>query len=222
MNLLDTGFSLSWQIGSGLIALYLMIYALKTAPWYKVKQDVTAINILIAMSLVLLFTWQGAASLSGSTNFHFLLMGATTLMFGWQFASLAGGMALVGLGLLGKIDWNLIGLNWLLMAILPSLIVWQLAKWAYRYLDRNFFVFVLFSGFLASSMALLISLSVTTLVLLTSEQMTWDTLQHDFVRYFPMIVLPEGFLNGMIVAVLILLKPHWLSCFQDEHYLNKK
>jgi uncharacterized membrane protein len=36
------------------------------------------------------------------------------------------------------------------------------------------------------------------------------------------MAIPEGFVNGMLILALVLMKPEWVSCFTDEQYLNGK
>ena len=51
---------------------------------------------------------------------------------------------------------------------------------------------------------------------------TLDELHYSFLPYIPMIAAPEAFLNGFIIAGLVLMKPEWVSTFSDEDYLKGK
>ena len=35
------------------------------------------------------------------------------------------------------------------------------------------------------------------------------------------MLFPEGFLNGMLMTILVVYRPEWVSSFDDREYLNK-
>ncbi len=122
------------------------VWAVRTAPWFKI-QDKEAQHVFLGMTVIVLLLWNSGASLGGGITFHLLLAALTTLMFGAQFAILCMSVALLGVTILGNAGWMAYGLNMVMMGVVPILIVWWIAILAYKYLDRNFFVFVLLNGF---------------------------------------------------------------------------
>lgn len=222
MNLQDTGFSLVWLVASWLVMLSLLSYATKTAPWHKVEADKEAQHVFLGFAVIQFFIWLFAAEIEGGVTFHFLMTTLATLMFGWQFAMFSALIAVLGISIMGQADWGLFALNWLLMGGIPILIAWALVKWSHRVLDRSFFVFILFNGFFAAALSTLLALSSMALVLFFSGVMSGEDLKYQFIQYFPMMIAPEGFLNGMLLTVLIFLKPEWISTFSDELHLNDK
>jgi len=222
MNLSDTGFSLVWWVGGGLFFLMAFFWAIKTAPWYKVVDDKGAQHVLLGMAVLQFILWGLPASIGSGLSFHFLLMTVTVLMFGLQFALIVATLSLLGVTLMGGAGLGVFGLNWFLMGWLPAVIIWWIAKLAYRLLDRNFFVFVLLNGFFAAVVSTIISLLVSGWVMWLSEVQTLAKLKDVFFPYIPMMAIPEGFVSSILIAALVIFKPTWVSCFTDEEFLKGK
>ena len=51
---------------------------------------------------------------------------------------------------------------------------------------------------------------------------TFGELNQTLIPFFPLMFLPEAFLNGWIITILVLYKPTWVSSFSDRHYLEGK
>lgn len=215
-------------LGIGWVSFGLFLYALamywafKTAPWYKVKGDRTAQNVLFGVSLVIVFIWALSASIGEGFSFHFLFMTVATLMFGPQFALMAMTLALLTITIKGDVAWTAFGVNAMLMGWLPIMITWWIYKIAYRFLDKNFFVYVFLNGFLAGSIGILVVFGLASIVLLTSGVATFEDLQYSLFPFLPLVIVPEGFLNGFVIAVLVVMKPEWVSTFHDDLYLKDK
>lgn len=221
MNLMEGAFSLGWLVPSWLIFFAGLAWSLATAPWYKIK-DKESQHVFLATTVVVFLFWNHTASIGDGLTFHFLLSAVTTLMFGPQFALLSAFIALGGVSLMGNAGWLLFGLNATLMAIIPILIVWGITVFSYRYLERNFFVFVLLNGFLSAGVSSIAALSVSAWVMYASEVQTLEKLQQSFIPFIPLMGIPEGFVNGTLILALVLMKPQWVSCFTDEQFLKGK
>ncbi|HID01383.1 MAG TPA: hypothetical protein EYP05_08675 [Piscirickettsiaceae bacterium] len=211
-----------WVWGSFVLALLVLGWALKTAPWHKVRGDSHAQHVFFGVTLALAFLWYGTASIGDGLSFHFLLITTVTLLFGWQFAVLAALLALIVLSGFGLTGWDALAVNWLLMGVVPALITWWILVAAYRWLPRHFFVYVFLNAFLAAGISTFIALVITGYVLIWAGVQTAEKVAHSFMPYIPLLAAPEAFLNGMIMAFLVMFKPHWIATFTDEHYLKGK
>lgn len=220
MNLFAEGLSLAWMVGSLLILAGLLIWSVRTAPWYKIQNDKGAQHVLLGATLIVFLIWQFAASLGDGITFHFLLMTTLTLMFGPQFAILAMCLALVGVTLQSGLGFLGLGVNALLMGAIPVFITWWMARWAFNVLDRNIFVFVFFNAFLSAAVGVVVSLGMAALVMYAAEIHTYETLKQSFIPYIPLLAMPEGFVNGMLMMAFVLFKPEWVSSFSDRDYFN--
>lgn len=221
MNLMDDGFSWVWSLSGFVLLLASLSWAVRTAPWYKLK-DKESQHVFLGTTFIVFLFWHYGASIGGGLTFHFLLSAVTTLMFGAQFAIFATVIALFGVTLLDGAGWSVFGLNAMIMGVVPVMIVWWIAVWAYRHMERNFFVFILLNGFLAAGISSLVSFGLAAWVMWASGAQLLEKLQQSFIPYIPLIVVPEGFVNGMILLALVLMKPQWVSCFTDEQYLDGK
>lgn len=221
MNLHDSGLSLVWSLlGFGLY-LPVLVWALKTAPWHKIS-DKPSQHVFLGATVIVFLTWNSVASIGPGLGFHLLLAALVTLMFGAQFALMSLSIALLGISILGNAGWMAFGLNALIMAVIPVLIVWRIAVWSYQALERNFFVFILLNGFLAASISVIAASAVAALVMAQSGLYTVEVLERSFIPYIPLIAIPEGFVNGVLLLALVIMKPQWVSCFTDEQYLKGK
>lgn len=222
MNLPDEGFSAAWIIAGWVLFVVMLLWSLKTAPWHKIKGDSEAQNVFLGATVLLFFAWQGGASIGEGLSFHVLLVTTLTLMFGPQFAFFSASIALIGVTAMGDSGAMMFGMNAFLMAVLPIMIVWWMAVFAYRYLDRHFFVFVLFNGFFAAAVSTSFALFAAAGVMWLGELHPAEKLVQSFVPYIPMMVIPEAFANGVLVLALVILRPNWVSCFDDDEYLKGK
>lgn len=220
MNLSAEGLNLPWLVGGLLIWVGLLIWAFKTAPWYKVTGDRSAQNVVLAATVIVLLVWQFGASLGGGITFHFLLMTTMTLMFGPQFALLGMSLALLGVTFESDLGYWALGLNAVLMGVIPIFITWWMARWAFYKLDHNVFVYVFFNAFLSAAIGVVVSLSLAATVLYAADVQTAETLKQSFLPFVPLMATPEGFLNGMLMTAFVLFKPHWVSSFNDKEYFK--
>ncbi|SIN83890.1 Uncharacterized membrane protein [Sulfurivirga caldicuralii] len=222
MNLPADVLPLSWVIASALVALAILFWTVKTAPWHKVKGDSHAQHVFFGVAVALALLWKFSASIADGLTFHFLMMTSVTLMFGWQFAVLAALLALIILSAFEVTGWDALALNWLLMGVVPALITWWLLKLAWRWLPHHFFVYVFFNAFLAAGISTFVALLLTGWVLIGAEVQTAEKVGHSFMPYIPLLAAPEAFINGMLMGFLVMFKPQWIATFTDEHYLKGK
>lgn len=222
MNFPDGLLGISWVSVGLLLYGFAMFWAFKTAPWYKVKGDRSAQNVLFGAALIVVLVWNFSASIGDGFSFHFLFMTVITLMFGPQFAMIAMSLGLLGVTINGEAGWVSFGLNAMLMGWLPIMVTWWLYKLAYRYLDKNFFVYTFLNGFLAAGIGSVLALMLAASIMMLAGAYTFEDLQYNFLPFIPMIAAPEAFLNGFIIAGLVLMKPEWVSTFHDDLYLKGK
>ncbi len=222
MNLPAGVLPLSWVIASFICAAIVLGWAVRTAPWHKIKGDRHAQHVFFGVTAVLALLWYGTASIGEGLSFHFLMMTTVTLLFGWQFALLAALIALMILSGIGAVGWDALAVNWLLMGGVPAMLTWWILVAAYRWLPHHFFVYVFLNAFLAAGISTFVALVLTGYVLIEAQVQTAEKVAHSFMPYIPLLAAPEAFLNGMVMAFLVMFKPEWISTFSDEHYLKGK
>ena len=58
-------------------------------------------------------------------------------------------------------------------------------------------------------------------LLMASSSYNLNQLEN-FSLVFLMAAIPEGTLNGMMMSILVIYKPQWVTTFRDETYLSRK
>ncbi len=222
MNLVAESLGFATLVGGWIALLLALGVAFKTAPWHKVKNDRPAQNVWLGMTLIVFLVWQFSAQVADGISFHFLLMTMMTLMFGWEFAFFGAILALVGIAFYLPTGWEAIGINTLFMALLPIFVTTMFVKMSERYLEQNFFVYVFFNGFLAAGVASVLTLTAGGMLMWVNDVHSLEVLKQLFFPFIPLMAIPEGFVNGMLMAALIVLKPHWISSFHDRTHISGK
>lgn len=213
----DAFFWLTW-----LLAVPLLLLSLWRAPWHKVLNDWTAQAVFAGAVLIVLGLWSVKASIGPGLSFHFLGATLLTLMFGWQFAFIALAFVLALVTYTGGAGWDAFAANWLTLAVVPVLLTWWALLAAYRWLPRNFFVYVFLNAFLVGALAMLASILALTVVLVWGDVISWLKLSYQFLPLLPMMMGPEAFVNGFLITILVMNKVEWVSTFTDEQYLHGK
>lgn len=222
MNLLSESLGLTTIVGGWLGFVLLLVWSVKTAPWHKIDGDKGAQHVLLAVSVLIFLIWQLGVSLDNGITFHFLFMTLMTLMFGPQFAFLGMLLALIGVTYQSDLGWLSYGVNAILMGAVPIMITWGLYRIGTKFLEPSFFIYVLYNGFFSASVGVVFSLLLAGLIMRLNEVYSAQVLEQSFWVFIPMMATPEGFLNGMLLAVLVLLKPQWLTTFHDKTFLQGK
>jgi uncharacterized membrane protein len=210
---------LNWTIG--LLYAAALVGALRMAPWRKLG-DAEQLHVFLGAVVVLLVLWHMRAKVQPGLSFHLLGVTAVTLMFGWSLAVIAASLALVGVFLNLGHGWGSFGVNAMVIGVVPitlTQILLILIRW---YLPKRFFIYVLVNGFLTAGLVAYVSAYLVTWLLALGETYTYTELRQTFVPFFPLMSLPEAFLNGWIMAVLVAFRPNWVYSFSDEQYLKGK
>jgi uncharacterized membrane protein len=145
-----------------------------------------------------------------------------TLMFGPQFALMAGVLALLGVTMNGKSGIETFALNWVLMALIPVLVTQGLYHLSRRVFSHHFFVYILINGFLAAAISMGLVIGLISFILNVNEVYPWMKIANEFLALLPMMIAPEAFLNGFVLTILVVNKPTWLASFSDKDYLQGK
>ena len=196
-----------------------LILAFVRAPWYRLKNAADA-NILFAATIILWLFWRASAGVTPGMEYHLIMATTVTLMFGWAFAFIAVAIAQLILTLEGQAAWSGYALNVLVNGGIPVLLTHYLYTWVYNKLPRHFFIYIFVVAFAGSALTMLFSRLAGLGILLTTGSYTMQELGDD--PWFIIVMLfPEGFLNGMLMTILVVYRPEWVSSFDDREYLNK-
>jgi uncharacterized membrane protein len=206
---------------TGVLYALALVAALRMAPWRKFR-DSEQLHVFLGATVVLLLLWHMEAKVQPGLSFHLLGVTAITLMFGWSLAVIAASLVLIGVTLNGDNAWSGFAMNALICGVVPitlTQILLILIRW---YLPKHFFVYVLVNGFLTAGFVGVVSGYLAAGLLVASGAYTFAELDQTVLPFFPLMFLPEAFLNGWLLAVLVAFKPQWVYSFSDEQYLHGK
>ncbi|MCB1761510.1 MAG: energy-coupling factor ABC transporter permease [Gammaproteobacteria bacterium] len=222
MELFGDLFPAYFRVVTQIFCAFGLLLALRLAGWRRLR-EAEQLHLFLGSCVTLSLLWHIRVQVDPAWSFHLLGITTVTLMFGWSFAVLAGVIAefmvTVNLGH----NWAGFAINAMLLTLVPATLTQTLLVLVHSLLPRNFFIYVLVNAFLGAGLVALISgFLAAGLLLLFSGLHDWEHLTLNLIPYFPLMFLPESVVNGWIVTMLVLYKPHWISSFSDELYLRGK
>lgn len=202
-------------------ALYLplVFWAIGRAPWLELFSDLRRQHLVFGTVLALFVLWLVRRDFASGLSYHIIGMTAVTLLLDWPLAIIAGFVAQLGILLLGRQDLAALGVNGVLLVLIPVLVTELCALRVERAQSRNLFVYIFFSGFFPAALAALLCILIGLGVLWIDGLFPMPPWLGDFVGYLWMVIFPEAFINGMIVTALVVFYPDWLETFSRTRYL---
>ncbi|WP_151704071.1 energy-coupling factor ABC transporter permease [Nitrincola alkalilacustris] len=209
-----------WIWSAHLLLVLLLIPTLLHLPWSVLLRERGIQHLLFGSAMILVLMWSFRAGISPGLSIHFLGMTALTLMFGWDLAIVAGLLALAGLTLTGRESWELFSLNGLCMVVLPALISYGVLRLVERRLPKNFFIYMFLCAFLGAGVAIAGSGLSYALILWLDDVYPWSRIYQEYIILLPLIMLPEGLLNGIIMTGMMVFHPDWIRTFDARAYID--
>lgn len=213
-NLLSTS---QWLV-TLLLFVVILVRALRSIDWQALRKDSALQHSLFGAAVVLGFVWQLRAGISPGLAIHIFGITVITLMLGWGLAVLAGLMALTITVITGREPLLMFAANGLVTVMVPALVSHWIMLWERRTNFRNFFAYIFFCGFFGAGISVAAAGIVMCLMLWTSGVYTFDQLVHEYLRYLPLFMIPEGFVNGTFVTGLMVFHPDRLTTLDQTRY----
>lgn len=191
--------------------------AARRAPWKKLEGGgvFSAWCIFIICLPVL---WSGTLPPERGIALHLLGMPLFVLMFGRQLAMIGLGIAVLAHTAMQGGIWANVGVNLLLMAVLPTWCSEAVMRMIYRFLPRHLFVYLLGNGFFGAMLMLVLigMLSVAASAMLVPGPQFSENL----IAYMLLLASGESFLTGFLLTMLTIYRPQWVLTFDDAVYLQ--
>lgn len=222
MNLPAQLFASDWLWLANFVFGLILYRAVRYAPWRTLLDNGIMVNALVGLLFGAFIFWQFNAGIRPGFNFHILGSTLFMLMFGWQIATVSITLVMFATWLRADIGLITLGINGLLMIVIPVLFSDWLLRFSKRYLPKNLFLFVLWNGFFCSMLSIVLNVVATTLLLLLLSHYTWGEIQHHYLVATPIIMLTEGFVTGMMITAFVVFQPQAVMNFNDEEYLAGK
>lgn len=175
---------------------------------------------VLAAALVFAILWQIKAGILTGLDLHILGVTATTLILGWRLTILSSLLASVLLVSFAEVDLNLLPMQILIGAFIPTLLSYLGFIMSYQYLPRHFFVYIFVCSFILAGFIACLKISLGAIFYLFIGQYNWQELAENYVYLSAIIWFPEAMLNGMAITLLITYRPHWVKTFYDKDYLD--
>lgn len=206
-------------LGAGVYAGALL-WAAWRAPWLEVLSDSRRQHLLFGTVLGVFLLWLVRRDFDSGVSFHFVGMTVVTLLLDWPLALLGGLLAQIGLIAIGRQDLLALGVNGVLLVLLPVLITEGCALLVERAQSRNLFVYIFCCGFFPAALAALCCLMAGLGLLALDGRFAMPPWLDDFIGYLWLVTFPEAFINGTLVTALVVFCPDWLETFNRTRYLQ--
>lgn len=218
MGMTDNLLSTSQWLITLVLFLGVLVQALRSIDWRAFSKDNTLQHSFFGVAVALGFVWQFRAGISPGLAIHIFGITVITLMLGWGLAVLAGLLALVITVITGREPLMMFAANGLVTVMVPALVSHGIMLWERHRDFRNFFAYIFFCGFFGAGISVAAAGTVMCLMLWTSGVYTFGELVHEYVRYLPLFMIPEGFANGAFVTGLMVLHPDRLTTLDQRRY----
>lgn len=201
-----------------LLFLGVLAAAVRQVDWRALRRDNALQHSFFGAAVVLGFLWQLRAGISPGLSIHIFGMTVITLMLGWGLAVLAGLLALVITVITGREPMVMFAVNGLVTVMVPALVSHGIMLWERSRNFRNFFAYIFFCGFFGAGIAVACAGVAMCVMLWTAGVYEFSELVHEYLRYLPLIMLPEGFVNGTFVTGLMVFHPDRLTTLDQRRY----
>ncbi|MGY5512652.1 energy-coupling factor ABC transporter permease [Vibrio antiquarius] len=212
-----------FNLGSLVVILWIVLaYCLpdwKKVVWPKLEKEKAFQHLVFATLFFFSILWATQAGVKEGLQMHFLALTTLTMMYGWRMAFLISIPAMLVNHLLHDVSLLQLPTSLVLSALLPIFISYLVFLLSYHYLPRNIFVFIFVAGFFNGAITGSLHLLINSFYHLSVGHYDWETIQHNYFIFVPLLAFPEGLLNGMSLAVLTVFKPEWLRVFSDRDYI---
>lgn len=197
----------------------ILLGALLRVPWHRLDAQ-KSLSVFLGTTVALLVLWSIRADIGYGLEFHLLGVATVTLMFGWPLAILTVSLAQLGLTLNGAAAWSMYPLETLVHGVLPVFCAYAVLRASERWLPPHFFIYIFVCAFFGGALTMAIShLAAVASLLAEGAQAPTHPGMHSAL-ILPLMMLPEAFLNGMLMTLLVAYKPHWVMTFDDNKYLR--
>ena len=216
-ELLGTGTRIAAFVLSGAT----LATAIVSAPWRVWLEDRERQRVWLVSLGVLVAIWAMKAGITPGLSLRFLLMTALTLMHGWQLAVIGGAMALAVMNVVGLAAWPSFGADLLCVVIVPAVVTAQVHQLVHARLPHNYFIYFFVTVFVGAAVAYNVAGLARVGLLAASGSLDAAHVGPEYFAMLPLMSFGEAFLNGMVMAMMVVYRSRWVMSFDDRLYLKK-
>lgn len=190
-----------------LVAVCVLVLALRGASLKQALSRQTFPALLVALLVV----WQLRAVTPDGPALHLLGAALLQLCAGWRLAMLGMAVVLAAHTVNGAGGLTSYGANFVLMGALPVTVSHLVTRTVNRRLPGNPFGFILIAGFAGAGLSMVAVLFATVGLLLAAGTIDADRLFEQYAYSGLLIVFPEAFVTGLIIAPLAMFYPQTVA-----------
>jgi len=192
-----------------------------SAPWRVWLEDRERQWVWLVSLGVLVGIWSMKAGFTPGLSLRFLLVTTLTLMHGWQLAAIGGALALVVLNVAGVATWGSFGADLLCAVIVPAVVTVQVHQLVHARLPHNYFIYFFLTVFVGSALAYNLAGLARVGLLAASGSLDAGHVGPEYFAVLPLMSFGEAFVNGMVMAMMVVYRPKWVMSFDDRLYLKR-
>ena len=210
--------TLTWAgIIAAAIALPLLI---RVSEWRALTVPLRQ-HLLFASLLFLVVLWMISVRTLEGMWLHFLGVTAVTMLIGLRFTLLIGALACMIHALLIDQPLAAAPVAWLVSVVCPAGLSRLLVYWLRRRPQSNLFIYLLGAGFGGGALAALGTALASLLVLWFAGHVDMVDAALENWPLISLILFPEGFINGMVLSVIVVLNPEAVKTFDSDKYMGE-
>lgn len=201
-------------------SMFTLAWACWRVNWVALKEQATLQHVFYSACLALAVLWSIRAGLSSGLGIHFMGLTAATLVMGWPLALIAGAIGLLCVTIIGLESYSGFAVNFMVSVALPVFTSYWVLRFVQRKLPANPFVYIFLCGFFNGAISIFAVACTTSLMLGLLQVYSWEAVYEEYFMYLPLMLFPEAFINGMVVAGVMGTFPHLLSSFNVDKYFS--
>lgn len=210
------------QTLAAITVLVISGYIAVSVSWSGLLANKRQQHLLFGFTALLFFVWIFRAGIFEGLNVHFLWLTALTLTLGFRWAVLAGLTALLGVTLTGNESWHMLGVNGVISVLMPVTVSYLIFMLAFHKIPRNLFIYIFACAFFPGALVIALKMSLMGGYYLWEGVYDWPTVRDNYLLIIPLLLFPEGLLNGMTMTLLTVYKPNLVYTFHDKFYIDGK
>lgn len=178
-------------------------------------------HLLFGSAASLFFLWLFRTGIYPGLSIHFLWLTASVLLLGFRMSVISASVALMGVTLVGHEPWHLLGVNGLLGIFAPICLSYVIYNLTFHRLPKHLFIYIFVSGFFAGAAIISFKMFLLGGYYTLDGFHDWTTVKDNYLILIPLLLFPEGLLNGMSMTLLVIYCPRWVYTYHDKYYLDK-
>ena len=196
------------------------LYVLKHIDFKIMLQHKRIKHLVFGAGVVVFVLWLFRAGIYDGLSVHFLWLSALSLTLGFRYAVFISGLVLLGITIVGKESWYMLGANGLFGVLVPICLTYMIFTLSFHKIMRNMFVYVFVCAFFPAAIGVAIKMGLIGGFYTLNGTYSWDVVVDNYEVLIPLMIFPEAMLNGMTMTLLIIYKPDWVYTFNDKHYFD--